>query len=352
MNRRQREHAFTLVELLVVIFIIGVLIVILVPAINAARTKARTTATQSELTALATGIEQFRGEAALGGVYPPSRSDNPQHYRKIANPRDTAKSNQAETEITGAHLLAFALVGADLLGPPGFKDVNNNGTWFDDMTAYPGASGDPAGLYGLDPNTGQAKWARYGSAGFVNDQAKSRIRSLKQLEEKGTISVMPSSLKEETRALPLFTDSWDVPILYYRANPSSRFMCGGVVNGQNCAGVYNQEDNGLITGTNGAQPGTYDCDGIDFGAGPLPDDSSGKLHHRIARASYPAALPTGSGGDLKAASFDNTFARFIWDKSITARNEPVLKDTYLLISAGPDLVYGTADDVTNWQRQE
>ena len=34
--------------------------------------------------------------------------------------------------VSGAHLLYQALVGADGLGTPGFKDIDRDGTWWDD----------------------------------------------------------------------------------------------------------------------------------------------------------------------------------------------------------------------------
>jgi hypothetical protein len=50
-------------------------------------------------------------------------------------------------------------------------------------------------------------------------------------------------------------------------------------------------------------------------------------------------------------NYANSFARFILDASVKARPTPVQKDTYLLISAGPDAIYGSDDDVINWTRK-
>ena len=45
------------------------------------------------------------------------------------------------------------------------------------------------------------------------------------------------------------------------------------------------------------------------------------------------ARPRPQQADLEDDNYKNTFDRFIHDSSIPARNEPVRKDTYLLISA-------------------
>jgi len=54
---------------------------------------------------------------------------------------------------------------------------------------------------------------------------------------------------------------------------------------------------------------------------------------------------------LTDTAYDHSFLRFILDASVKARATPVQKDSYLLISAGPDARYGTDDDVLNWTRK-
>jgi hypothetical protein len=107
-------------------------------------------------------------------------------------------------------------------------------------------------------------------------------------------------------------------------------------------GIFWQEDNGIITGShNGADPEYH---GIDFGAGWIDDDNT--YFHRIGDAVAP--LPQ---VDLTEERFEYSLARFIRDPSVQARNTPVRRDSYMLISAGPDGTYGTEDDVTNWTRR-
>ena len=44
-----------------------------------------------------------------------------------------------------------------------------------------------------------------------------------------------------------------------------------------------------------------------------------------------------------------TFEGYIWDKNVQAKLWPQRPDSYLLVSPGADGLYGTADDVTNFQ---
>ena len=74
MNARKRESGFTLVELLVVIAIIGILIGLLLPAINAARESGRRTACSNNLRQTGLAIIAY---AEAYQAYPPPYVDSP-----------------------------------------------------------------------------------------------------------------------------------------------------------------------------------------------------------------------------------------------------------------------------------
>ena len=70
-GKRRGPGGFTLVELLVVMGIIGLLISLLLPAVNVAITAARKAGTANIITQLDTALAAFKGD---WGIYPPSQS--------------------------------------------------------------------------------------------------------------------------------------------------------------------------------------------------------------------------------------------------------------------------------------
>lgn len=338
------RNAFTLVELLVVMAIIALLVGVLLPAIGAVRTQAKKTQAQAQFTALDTGLEAYRAEANLGGTYPPSASDNPDNPHLIANPASHLSPQDENTVIAGAHLLFHTMLGADMLGTPGFNDFDRDGLWWNDTSNRDGSDG----AYELHATTAQPLHARYGGAGYVSDKMKTQARTLGELQDSGRMVAWdPAVENTATRNQFLFVDPWDQPVLYYQANRAAQFIVTPGPNGE--PGIYRQEDNAIITGSSG---GELDSPGVDFGAAPCPHG----FRHRIGQVVESPPLPitldaNGVNTILTNDAYHHTFAAYILDPSSRVRNEPVRKETYLLISAGPDATYGTEDDSTNWTRE-
>ena len=119
----RRRKAFSLVELLTVMFIISALIAILVPSLNAARNSAKKTSSLATLNALKSGLDMFRNDNerqfARTNGYPPSFA----HPRMLKDRTDLFDPHKGEYPfvqekpvVSGAHWLPAMLMGHDQNG--------------------------------------------------------------------------------------------------------------------------------------------------------------------------------------------------------------------------------------------
>ncbi len=348
-----RRPAFTLVELLTVIFIISLLIAILVPSLGAARNAAKKASTQSAMKAIDVGLEMFKneqgGDFAQTNGYPPSFAHPPiqeANFRLQDSIAGKFPYIDGFPVVYGAHWLPAMLMGVDAQGYVSRKSVpsdrrNQPWTWY--------ASGGPiepmsqrAPLY-LDPNN-------------ANTVRTEQIRG--RANNEGTFFPQFEKIKN----LPVIADSFDQPILYYAANkfgrPTNMLGEGRDARNEYSGGsqqtgppYYFHQDNEGFTGRRASSNPDSGLAGWDFG------NSEGK--HPIAW----------SGHELTASQIveeenRETFARYILDRKVftnlrsqdnvpnDAPLRPVNPETYLLISPGVDGKYGTSDDISNlppWQ---
>ncbi len=320
-------HGFTLVELLVVIVIIAILIGLLIPAIGAVRKTARNMSSKATLTAIETGLETFKADGEIGGTYPPSFSDLGD---TVENPY---AGGPGTIEITGAGLLVWALSGADMLGTPGFRPLGSEETWAEST----GHSGQ-YDLYTL--NNGQPLHPRRGP--YVSAE---KIEMSQALGDGAW--VVPEEMQivgqaDATRQYPMYLDSYGYPILYWRADPAGRKMADRVRLSGIDRGIYHYRDNSPLVNT---AYSTAEQPALALNKAQPPGEG-----HRLAW--------DGSGDDCPTYNWNSnppilpdygTFQRFILDERVQAKAQPQRADSYLLISPGFDGLYGTDDDIANFE---
>ena len=348
-----RRAAFSLVELLTVIFIITLLIGILVPSINGARNAAKKATTGKALASIRVGLEMFKSDNEadfrLTNGYPPSFAHPPIHKDYDFRPHlgqfpfRPSESQTDQPVVYGAHWLPAMLIGVDSQGYVKRSSVPRNlqdepWRWYTNTALEDGRILERQSLY--------------------MDVGSVRTRLTKDLPGQPPESGAYQFPDWDTmKTLPVMVDAFDQPILYYVARAHGkttnmvedrRDVTNSYAGGDQGKGTpfYFHEDNEGFTGTE-----IEEESGWDFG--------NREPFHGISKP----------GADLTAVTITDvenrdTFARYIIDRKIykaielnpdvtsTAPLRPVNADSFLLISAGPDGRYGSNDDVTNmppWQ---
>ncbi len=331
---RRGRLAFTLVELMVVIVIIGILIAILVPAVGAIRRVAKETTTRGTIGAIETGLETFKAESKIGGSYPPSSSDR--NDELVKSPYDNTT-----LRISGAGLLVWALSGADLLGTPGFSTfVAGSSNW-----AYDTGT-DNQEAYQIDAN-GEPVYTRYGP--YIDT---SKVKTSQNNSTGGAVSFeIPAETKARQtlglaavdRQYPMYLDGFGYPMLYWRADTAGRQMADldpNDIAGPANRGIYHWADNAEL-----------------FSLSPPYSGSAGVL---ALTAAYDTGKPDG-GHKLAWSTFGvnpqndadlpnrSSFPFYIMNRNVQARFAPYRTDSFILVSPGADGMYGTGDDIANFQ---
>ena len=334
-----RRTAFTLVELLTVMAIIGLLVAILVPALQSARAQAKGAETRSLVKAVGDGLEMFRTENevereyfATGGFPPSAAGDDP---------------TELGTQILyGAHWLARHLLGKDSEGfvprryvPDALLDEDNNDS-------------EQVDWYKLDAHNGK----RLERVGPYFPRTRDKIVATRDLPGAPLDDPDGAGLEQ-----PVLVDSFGNPILYFAANvkaaghvsaPMARFAREDVLAGDR-APIYSFSDNALFTGhCLGAWDAEACREGWDLGDGVHPI--------RFFGADDPPVAETFGEDNPEHLQNRKTFPYYILDRDIyrnTAAQRgsaskaalvPHHKERFLLITAGRDGVYGTRDDLNNF----
>jgi len=341
-----RRSAFSLVELLTVIFIIGLLIAILVPSLNSARNAAKRITTAKEIDSIKVGLEMFKNENGpdfpQSNGYPPSFSHPPLGSYAFDSSVGQFPFLKDNPVVYGAQWLPAMLMGVDRQG-------------------YIKRSSVPRKTPPLDP----PQWYKpdpFGDGKTVIERANLYLtpettptRRTKDLP--GRPSQAFTAVFEKVPDLPVLVDAFDQPILYYVSNTSGKPT-------NMVEKIHNKDNSYSGAGQANGPPFYFHQDNVGFTGDETNDgwdfsNTGGK--HAIK---LDGALVTADKIIDPDPQYRDTFARYIVDRKIYSKLltdaepghagvdaatplRPVNADTYLLISSGVDGKYGTTDDVSN-----
>jgi prepilin-type N-terminal cleavage/methylation domain-containing protein len=354
-NRRSgpvRRSGFTLLELLVVISIIVILVAILLPVIGRARTAARTTATQAFLEQLSRAINDYNTDFR---AYPGPLT-NDQVWNDTTPPAITvfdvtAKgfvSTQAdfEKQITMSENLVLGLLG-------GLRVDSSSSTIVYDPTMV------GQGARSLN-NLGNANAQVKVSKAYI--ETNNLIWRTDAAGNKTGQYVDDADTAKDS-LIPEFGDEYadPMPILYLRAKKGASYSS---------ASAFGPDNNSIITydATNtNHRVGQYDLHQIlgytaqKIGVGrktPEPVGYGGTFTgpHGLVTVNVDSALTSNPTAGL---TYYYPYDAYIYFRNPAlsspqtpsaprVNDVPQQKDAFILISAGPDRVYGTKDDLTNF----
>ena len=298
----KKKSAFTIVELLTVMGVIAILISLLVPALNLVRDYARELQQRAQFHSIEVAIDMFVVESGYG-TYPPSNDNS------IA-PVDPVDP----TPYGGAQKLADALMGQDLLGYHPRSGFRSNLMGYDTL-------GNPqqiydVGIQNLPEREGPFIEGENANAYMLGD-IYANVMGFNQLN----YVLCDVYAKKRTLAVNQTNKKTGMPILYYRArteyfDQDSTYVLppAGPAEIDDDIYYYRDNENLLLLG--------------------VPENIT--LLHPIA------------DGLTDWLDFEN----IILNTEITTIKRPYRAGSYILISAGKDGRYGTADDITNFTKTE
>ncbi|HIJ66863.1 MAG TPA: type II secretion system protein [Planctomycetes bacterium] len=338
---------FTIIELLTVMGIIAILIGLLVPALNLVKDYTKELEQKAQFHSIDAALGMFSAEDRYGRY--PESNDN-------MDLLDPTKDNQYDIPLgvpyCGANKLAEAIVGLDFLGFHPNSDFRSNNTFSHPEPDEPLGMYHEAPTYHADTNyepdnplyvesaeeNVKARWGPFVELENANAFMVTDIYDADAIEGPGIGDFDPD------RANLVLCDVFDkkrhagkktgMPILYYKAR--TKFtqqdyrpdMQGKTIHND----IYYYMDN-------------YNL--LALGSAETPGD-----WHPLANG-----LP-GDGGDISAGAPDYTseddwrdFENMILNPQIATIKRPYRAGSYILMSAGKDGLYGTPDDIFNFDKE-
>jgi type II secretory pathway pseudopilin PulG len=293
-NPASRRKAFTIVELLTVMSIIVILIGLLVPALNKVKKYATDVKQKAQLHSISTAIELFSNEFE---GYPDSTALDPQ-----------------QQAYCGAMKLCEAIMGQDLLGVHANTVFRADGFGADGQTDL-----YPDDIDGMTPTVRDNNLkARKGPYLQPENANAYRLEDIYGSSNIGSFLAQTFVLCDVYGRRTANGEKTGMPILYYKANTA-----------------YSQHDSTISmteSDSNGNIYNYWDNESL-LALGKPWDTSTAATAHKLSA----------SGDEGVARFYQNTRS----DK-ISTTSRPFNADKFILISAGYDAEYGTADDICNF----
>jgi prepilin-type N-terminal cleavage/methylation domain-containing protein len=350
---RRSSGAFTLVELMVVIGIIAVLISVLIPVIASVRIRAYDADTKNWVQQIAGAIERYQQDyRAYPGPIPDSLITNPSADGSDFGGPGGSFGVQLSTGVTGfdtnAGNLLTNLTGSENLVLGLLGGLRATGTAGALNLVY-----DPA-IVGLGPMSLNAANPKRGTAYL--DVTKDL--SWRQGNNGKTGAFADGTGPANDTLIPEFVDRYpgaEMPILYLRAKRGVQTITSPP--------ALTQTRNSVITNlpnANAANPrvGTYDlAQIIGYTSSKIGEGKriKGGEYVNVGTLTFPdhphglqTVNPTRSMDPSAGANYQYPFDAFPYFQSPQMPNTARNKDSFILISAGADRVYGTRDDIVSF----
>lgn len=315
-RRCSPQKGFTIIELLTVMSIIIILIAILVPSLNRVRLYAKVVGQHHQFHEIRKGLELYRNEHS--DTFP-----------------DSDAFDVNSEPYCGAMRLCEAMIGQDGMG------------FYPDSKFTADAGFDPLDTTGILRMYPFNLCTKYTAVYTPSQQTNLRVRRSYIDPEKitayrivdvygaGNIAPFvedndhPNAVISDVFLRPTIVNTncgtsgekVGMPVIYYKANTSMIDHSTTSVN-YPLDNIYKYTDNDSLT---------------ELGLPWEPPVSRTTLH------------PLYSGSDVTAGNVrGTTFVRVTTNKKVTATPKSHREDSYILMSAGPDGMYGTSDDVFNF----
>lgn len=319
--KTEKNKGFTLAELITVIVIITILIGVLMPALSQVKKIALETKQKSQIASIEVGINVYKNDF---GSYPPSHGGNMDVY---------SGGSVVGFSYCGAQTLGEAMFGQDLFGYNPDSNYTNEGRdnpgittryyIYSSMSSVPdfndrkGPYLDRTNIDVFDPCTIFQSDSVYTANHVVSDRV-------------AICDVFTAITKTLTMNSVTKTYKIGTPVLYFQANTSAVYTesiapISNPLPANFAMNIYNWGDNYWL-----------------LRLGKVSDGSEHKLYPKTSGP--PSAYLSGQ-----------IFYDYIRDTMIPKMSTdpgncgtPLRKDSFLLISAGYDGIFGTKDDICNF----